>query len=302
MTTLRGVYAAALTPMNDDLSPDLPALVRHYKWLLANGCDGLAPLGTTGEANSLSVDERLQVIEALGTSGIPMAKTIVGTGCCALPDSVRLTKATLAAGGTDVLVLPPFYYKNASEEGLYAAYAETIARVGDARLRLYVYQFPQMTGLDMSFELIERLVKAFPKTVVGIKDSSGRWPKMEEMCKRLPGFEVFPGSEKFLLNALRAGGVGCISATTNVTAPMAAKVYAHWRGADADRLQGELTAVREVLESVPAIAALKALLARQSGRASWLNIRPPLRRLSDAQIDELTTRLASTPFAPAKAA
>ncbi|MHB1218875.1 MAG: dihydrodipicolinate synthase family protein [Alphaproteobacteria bacterium] len=299
---LRGVYAAALTPLNDDLGPDLKSLVRHYKWLLANGCDGLAPLGTTGEANSFSVDERLSVIDTLGGSGIPMDRCIVGTGSCALTDSVRLTKRVLDAGGRDVLVLPPFYYKKVTDDGLFASFAEVIQRVGDARLRLYIYQFPQMTGLDLSLDLIGRLIDAFPKTVVGIKDSSGNWPNMEAMCKRFPGFEVFPGSERFLLSALKAGGVGCISATTNVTAPMAAKVYAGWRGDKADALQAELTAVRDILEAFPPIAALKQLLARTTGQASWFNIRPPLLRLTDAQAQALFAKLEAVSFETARAA
>jgi len=299
---LRGVYAAALTPLNDDLSPDLKALVRHYKWLLANGCDGLAPLGTTGEANSFSVDERLAVIDTLGGSGIPMDRCIVGTGSCALTDSVRLTKRVLDAGGRDVLVLPPFYYKKVTEDGLFASFAEVIQRVGDARLRLYIYQFPQMTGLDLSLDLIGRLIDAFPKTVVGIKDSSGNWPNMEAMCKRFPGFEVFPGSERFLLSALKAGGVGCISATTNVTAPMAAKVYANWNNDKADALQTALIAVRDILETFPPIAALKQLLARTTGQASWLNIRPPLTRLTEAQAQALFAKLEAVSFETARAA
>jgi len=299
---LRGVYAAALTPLNDDLSPDLKALVRHYKWLLANGCDGLAPLGTTGEANSFSVDERLSVIDTLGSSGIPMDRCIVGTGSCALTDSVRLTKRVLDAGGRDVLVLPPFYYKKVTEDGLFASFAEVIQRVGDARLRLYIYQFPQMTGLDLSLDLIGRLIDAYPKTVVGVKDSSGNWPNMEAMCKRFPGFEVFPGSERFLLSALKAGGVGCISATTNVTAPMAAKVYANWNNDKAEALQTALIAVRDILEAFPPIAALKQLLARTSGQASWLNIRPPLMRLNEAQIQGLFAKLEAVSFETARAA
>ncbi len=299
---LRGVYAAALTPLNDDLSPDLKALVRHYKWLLANGCDGLAPLGTTGEANSFSVDERLAVIDALGGSGIPMDRCIVGTGSCALTDSVRLTKRVLDAGGRDVLVLPPFYYKKVTEDGLFASFSEVIQRVGDARLRLYIYQFPQMTGLDLSLDLIGRLIDAYPKTVVGVKDSSGNWPNMEAMCKRFPGFEVFPGSERFLLSALKAGGVGCISATTNVTAPMAAKVYANWNNDKADALQTALIAVRDILEAFPPIAALKQLLARTTGQASWLNIRPPNMRLTEAQAQALFAKLEAVSFETARAA
>ncbi len=300
--TLRGVYAAALTPLNDDLSPDLKALVRHYKWLLANGCDGLAPLGTTGEANSFSVDERLSVIDTLGGSGIPMDRCIVGTGSCALTDSVRLTKRVLDAGGRDVLVLPPFYYKKVTDDGLFASFSEVIQRVGDSRLRLYIYQFPQMTGLDLSLDLIGRLIDAYPKTVVGVKDSSGNWPNMEAMCKRFPGFEVFPGSERFLLSALKAGGVGCISATTNVTAPMAAKVYANWNNDKAEALQTALIAVRDILETFPPIAALKQLLARTNGQASWLNIRPPLMRLTEAQAQALFAKLEAVSFETARAA
>lgn len=298
----RGVFAAALTPLKDDLSPDLEALVRHYKWLLANGCDGLAPLGTTGEANSFSVDERLAIIDALAQSGIPMKNIIVGTGCCAFPDTVRLTKHVLASGGSSVLVLPPFYYKKVSDDGLFAAYAEVVERVGDSRLALYVYQFPQMTGLDMSLDLIGRLITAYPKTVVGIKDSSGNWPNMEAMCRRFPGFRVFPGSERFLLAGLRAGAVGCISATTNVTAPMAARVYAGWRGPEADKLQEDLIAVRDILEGFPAIAALKRVLADHQKRPGWLNIRPPLNRLSEGQARELYAKLDAVSFKPAKAA
>jgi 4-hydroxy-tetrahydrodipicolinate synthase len=298
----RGVFAAALTPLKDDLSPDLDALVRHYKWLLANGCDGLAPLGTTGEANSFSVDERLSVIDALARSGIPMEKVIVGTGCCAFPDTVRLTKHVLAAGGSNVLVLPPFYYKKVSDDGLFGAYAEVIERIGDSRLALYIYQFPQMTGLDMSLDLIGRLIEAYPKTVVGIKDSSGNWPNMDAMCRRFPGFRVFPGSERFLLAGLRAGAVGCISATTNVTAPMAAKVYASWQTPQADTMQAALVAVRDILEGFPAIAALKRVLADHQKRREWLNIRPPLTRLSDAQVRDLYAKLDAVAFRPATAA
>ena len=295
----RGVYAAALTPQKDDLSPDLDRLIAHYRWLLANGCDGIAPLGTTGEANSFSVDERLGVIEAIAAADLPRERMIVGTGCCAVPDSVCLTRACLAAGMANVLVLPPFYYKGVSDDGLYAAFAEVIERTGDDRLRLYIYNFPQMTGLKTSHALIERLLAAYPGTVVGTKDSSGDWDNMAEMCRRFPGFEVFPGTERYLLAGLRAGGVGCISATTNVTAPMAAKVYAQWESARADALQERLTAVRTVIEGYPAIPALKRLMARQSGEPAWRNLRPPLVPLTEAQATELVATLEALDFAPA---
>ena len=297
-----GVYAAALMPLAGDLSPDPKALIRHYRWLLANGCDGLAVLGTTGEANSFSVEERLGVIDAVAAAGLPMDRMIIGTGCCAIPDSVRLSRRALESGAGGVLVLPQFYYKKVSADGLFAAYRAIIEGVASPKLRLYIYHFPLMTGLDISLDLIERLIRAFPSTVVGIKDSSGNWPNMEAMCRRFPGFQVFAGTERYLLAALRAGGVGCISATTNVTAPLAAQVYANWHRAQADSIQERLSAVRAIFEGYPAIAALKRVLARHSGDSGWLNIRPPLSALGEEEARELYAKLDAAAFALAKAA
>lgn len=274
-----GVWAAALTPMKDDLSVDMAALVAHQHWLLANGCDGLGVLGTTGEANSLSVAERRRIIEATAEAGHPAERIIVGTGCCALPDTLELTGAALAAGYPSVLVLPPFYYKGVSEDGLFAAYAELAQRVGDARLRIYVYDFPAMTGLEMPPALIERLHRAYPETIVGMKDSSGRWDDMAEVMRRIPGFRLYAGTEEFLLAALRAGGAGCISATVNVTSRLAGELYAAHESDRADALQARLTEVRKMVSGHGGIPALKQLVADQRG-AGWLNIRPPLVRLS----------------------
>ena len=135
--TLGGVFAAVLTPLDAALAPDHAALARHCRWLLANGCDGLAVLGTTGEANAFSVDERLAILEGLAEAGIPAGALLPGTGCCAVPDTVALTRRALELGAAGVLMLPPFYYKKVSDDGLFAAYSEVIERVGDARLRVY---------------------------------------------------------------------------------------------------------------------------------------------------------------------
>jgi 4-hydroxy-tetrahydrodipicolinate synthase len=293
---LGGVFAAALTPLNGDLSPDHEAMLGHYRWLLARGCDGVAALGTTGEANSFSVEERLAIIEALAASDIDPGRLLIGTGCCAIPDTVRLSRAALDMGAAGVLMLPPFYYKNPSADGLYAAYAEVIERLGDERLAIYVYHFPAMTGIDISIAFLERLVADYPDTVVGLKDSSGDWSHTEAVCRALPGFGVFAGSEQFLLPVLRAGGAGCISATVNVTCQLAAGVYARWRESDAEALQEELSNLRLKIQAYPAIAALKQIMAHTRGRAEWLNLRPPLLPLKPDQAAALLSELGGIGF------
>lgn len=297
----RGVLAAALTPLADDLSLDLEALLAHYRWLLEQGCDGLVCLGTTGEANSFSLDERLGLLDALGETELP-PRMVVGTGCCALPDTVRLTKKAIEIGAAGALVLPPFYYKGVSDEGLYAAYSETIQRVGDSRLKLYIYHFPKMTALDISLGLIERLIKAYPETIVGLKNSSGDWDNIAAMLDAFPGFEVFAGSEEFLLPTLQRGGPGCMSATVNVLAPQAAALYAHWQDPDAEQRQTALTRLRHTVSSVPAIPAMKALLATRTGRPGWRNIRPPLVPIDAATEKRLWAELEAIGFELAVAA
>ncbi|HYM02384.1 MAG TPA: dihydrodipicolinate synthase family protein [Stellaceae bacterium] len=292
---LRGVYAAVLTPVNTDLAPNAEAYVAHCRWLLANGCDGLAPLGTTGEANSLSVTQRLSLIEATAAAGLPMAKFIVGTGSCALADAVTVTKAALDAGSGGALLLPPFYYKNPSEDGLFAFFSEVVERVGDGRLRMYLYHFPQMSAVPITPALIARLRAAYGETIAGVKDSSGDWAYSAGLLKEFPGFGVFSGTEEYLLRNLRAGGAGCISASTNVTAPMAQKVYRAWQRPDADDLQKELTAARLVLQSFPFQGGLKELVAGMTGDRRWVNALPPNRPLTAAQRDDLLARLRNVP-------
>ena len=200
--------------------PDLKGFVAHARWLLANGCDGLAPLGTTGEANSLSLGQRMKIIEMVATE-LPAGKCIIGAGACALADAVHLTREIVRMGAAGALILPPFYYKSPGEDGLYGFFSEVIERVGDARLRLYLYHFPQLSAVPITLTLIERLKKTHGDAIAGLKDSGGDWNYSDALLKALPGFGVFSGSEQYLLNNLRAGGVGTISASVNVTAPLA---------------------------------------------------------------------------------
>lgn len=292
-----GVLTPVLTPFKKDLGPDSARFVAHCRWLVEQGANGLAVFGTTSEANSLSTDERMMLLDALINGGVPAQKLMPGTGCCALTETVRLTDHAVRVGCGGVLMLPPFYYKPVSDDGVFAAISETIQRVGDGRLSLYLYHIPPVAVVGYSLDVIERLIKAYPQTVIGLKDSSGDWSNTEGILKRFPGFDVFPGSEVFLLAALRRGGVGCITATANVNVAMVRELYERWQNPEADRLQEEITALRKTIQAYPMIPALKQIIAHYRGDPEWRRVRPPLTRLTDAQARGLIADLEQKNFA-----
>jgi 4-hydroxy-tetrahydrodipicolinate synthase len=294
--SLEGVLAPVLTPFDEQLEVDLPRWIAHCRWLLANGCSGLAIFGTTSEANSLSVDERERSLDAALEAGIAPSLLLPGTGCSALPDTVRLTRKAVRAGCAGVLVLPPFYYKGVSEEALFRSYAAVIDRVADPRLRLFLYHIPQMTQVPISLAMIERLRAAYPEVVAGIKDSSGDWGNTKSMLESLPGFRIFVGSERFLLRNLRAGGAGCITATANVNARAIDTLYREWRSPAAAALQDALDNLRGIFEQQPPIAGLKAALAHFRGDPGWRALRPPLLPLAPAQEEKLLAALQQASF------
>ena len=297
MTRISGVLSPVVTPFNDDMSPDAERFVRHCRWLVANNV-GLAVFGTNSEANSLAADERMGLLEKLVASGVDAARMMPGTGCCALTDSVRLTSHAVKLGCAGVLMLPPFYYKGVSDEGLFRNYAEIVERVGDARLRIYVYHIPPVSQVPITLNLIERLIKAYPGSIAGVKDSSGDWANTKAMLDRFSssGFDVFAGSETFLLANMRNGGKGCISATANVNPAAIHDLYARWESERADALQERLDAIRLVFQKAPMIPALKAAVAHWSSDPGWVRVRPPLVELSDAQASALIADLKQRDF------
>ena len=294
----RGVWSPVLIPMQPDLSIDSKRFVDHARWLLAQGCHGLALFGTTSEANSFSVAERKALVEEVIEAGVPPESLMVGTGCCALTDSVELTRHAVDAGCRRVLMLPPFYYKGMSDEGLFASFAEVIERVGNSDLRVFLYHFPRLSGVPVTEGLIELLVDAFPAVVAGVKDSSGDWSNTRMMLERFPRLAVFPGSEVFLLAGLRAGGAGCITATSNVNAAGARAVFDAWSAGrdDADARQAAATAVRRAIDRHPGIPAQKYLIAHHRNDPAWRTVRPPMVALSDDAGDDLLDALADTEF------
>jgi 4-hydroxy-tetrahydrodipicolinate synthase len=276
---MQGVLAPVLTPFDSQLDPNPALFLRHCRSLLEQGCTALAPFGTTSEANSLSVEEREGLLAAMVEGGLPPAKLVPGTGCSALTDTVRLTRAATRAGCAGVLMLPPFYYKNVSEEGLFRSFAAVIDRVGEPRLRVYLYHIPPVSQVGIPLRVIERLLARYPGVVVGIKDSGGDFENTRAMLRAFPGFEIFVGSEKFLLRNLQEGGAGCITATANLNAAAIARAFRE----RSEERQREIDVVRSAYEKFPMIPALKETLARRTGDSSWRIVRPPLLELSAEQ-------------------
>ena len=291
-----GVLSPVVTPFNVDLSPDPRRLLAQCKWLLSQNV-GLAVFGTNSEANSMSVEEKMALLDYLIEGGIDPSRMMPGTGCCALTDTVRLTEHAMRFGCAGKLMLPPFYYKDVSDDGLFRSYAEVIERVASNELRIYLYHIPPIAKVGLSLDLIERLIRAYPETVVGIKDSSGDWSNTESMLQRgWDDFRIFAGAESFLVQTMRAGGAGCISATANINPAAIHKLYMEWDTDDAERLQQELNQVRELALSYPMIPALKTIVASFSGDPEWAVVRPPLVALSGTERHELLDKLKQRDF------
>lgn len=295
MAQLRGVIAAAATPVNSDLSIDLDHLTRHCAWLLGEGgCDGINLLGTTGEATSFSTEQRLAAMRAVARAGLPLDRFMVGTGAAALDDAVRLSAEAKTLGFAGALLLPPFYYKGIDAEALAAYVDAVIGRVGAEGLRLYLYHFPANSGVPYTPEAVARLRDTHPDVVVGLKDSSGDLDYSAGLVRRLPGFAVFPSAEASLGRAADLGFAGCISATANVTGPFA---QAGWSGKDASAKAAGLAAaveIRAAIAKFPLVAAVKATLGLLTGDDGWRRTMPPLSDLTSDETASLGRALAAT--------
>ena len=279
-STFRGVLVPALTPFKKNLEPDTGAFLAHCQWLLQQGAAGLAVFGTTSEGNSLVAEERMHLLEELIAGDISPARLMPGTGTCALPETVRLTKHAVARGCAGVLMLPPFYYKAVHDDALFASYSEVIQRVGHSGLRIYLYHIPPVAQVPISLTLIGRLLKNYPDVVVGLKDSSGDWNHTKAVLREYPTLATFCGSEIFLLDTLRHGGAGSITATANVNTKNICAVFEHWKKQNVDQRQAQITAVRRIFEDYAPIPALKSIVAEFYESPEWKTTRPPLNAFS----------------------
>ncbi len=294
---ITGILSPVLTPFQRDYSPDGERFISHCRWLLANDVS-LAVFGTNSEANSLSGHERVDLLERLVDAGIDPRRLMPGTGCCSLTETAHLTSQAVKLGCTGVLMLPPFYYKGVTDEGLYRSFAETIERVGDKRLRIYLYHIPPVAQVGISLGLIERLLRSYPETIAGMKDSSGDWNNTKAVLDQFSksGFDVFVGSETLLLANMRNGGKGAISATANVNPAKIAALYREWTSSDAEAMQGRLDAVRKIFGKYPMIAAMKRAVAHWRNDEDWSRVRPPLVEIAPRESTTLIEELKTAGF------
>lgn len=290
---IRGLIAPILSPFTDDLSFDQITYNKLAKDLLGSGCTGLAPFGTTGEALSIGVEDRKQALDGLIASGIDPSVLIPGTGLCNLSESVALSQQAVDAGCEGVMVLPPFYFKGVSDEGLLRYYEEFIDRVNRDNLRIYLYHIPQVSGVGLSIELVDALREKYPTIVVGIKDSSGDWGNTKNLLD-MEDFIVYPGSELQLVEAMKMGAPGCISATANLNSRQISDVIKHCEDENWDKAAASHEPViqtRLVFQNYSPIPAQKALLAQITRQESWRNVRPPLMPLDNEKMRQLKEEL-----------
>lgn len=293
---MQGVLTPVVMPYTKNLLPDAERLLAQCRWLLSQNV-GIAVFGTNSEASSLSVAEKIALLDYLVAHDIDPGRLMPGTGLCALTDSVQMSSHVARLGCGGALVLPPFYYKNVSDEGLYRFYSELIQRVGDARLQIYLYHIPPISQVPLSLSLIERLISEYPDTVVGIKDSSGDWDNTRAMLEAdWDDFRVFTGNEKTLLSTLQLGGAGGISATANINPADIYALYENWQSPDAPAMQQALAEFRDFTQSFPVIPALKATIAHYRDDENWRRVRPPLVELDDTRRTELLTALQQRGF------
>jgi 4-hydroxy-tetrahydrodipicolinate synthase len=291
-----GVLVPVLTPFTPSGEPDAARFVAFCRWLLDQGAGGLAIFGTTSEANSMAAAERMALLDRLIEAGIPAQKLMPGTGACSMTEAAGLVRHAVGHGCGGVLMLPPFYYKGVSDDGIFAFISAVIDKVASPALRIYLYHIPPVAQVGYSLDLVGRFIAAYPRTVVGLKDSSGDWGNTAALLDRFPGFAVFPGSEVFFLDALRKGGAGCITASGNVNVPGIRKLYDNWRGPQADTLQAEVTTLRKALQAYPMVPALKRMVAHFHNDPDWAGVRPPLVPLDQAQSSALIADLAKLGF------
>ena len=296
MNRFDGILAPVVTPFRKDFTPDKDRFLNHCQWISSKGVN-LAVFGTNSEANSLSVKEKIELLEFLISSGITGDSLMPGSGCCSISDTVELTKFAITIGCRGVLMLPPFFYKGVSDEGLYAYYAEIIEQVNEDNLAIYLYHIPPISQIPLSTDLVKRLATEYPDNIAGIKDSSGDWKQTAAFNEmNIPNFRVFCGSESFLLKNMRAGGAGCISATANVNALAINNLFENWDSERAESLQENIDQIRNIFQSYPMIPALKTAITLQSRDEEWSRVRPPLTTLTKDQISALNDELSTAGF------
>jgi len=295
---IKGLISPILSPFDDNLNFNQEMYNELAKDLLSTGCSGLAPFGTTGEALSVSNDERMQALENLIKSGVSPNKLIPGTGLCNFPDTVKISRHAIELGCKGVMTLPAFYFKDVTDEGLFQYYERLIDEINHPNLKIYLYHIPQVSGVGLSIPLVKKLRSIYPDIIVGIKDSSGVWENTEQLLS-IDGLIVYPGAELPVIDAIKLGGPGCISATANFNPTNIARVIelshdGKWD--QAEEAHKDVKEVRYLFQDYSAIPAQKAMLAIKYKDDRWKNIRPPLVQISEQRSSELADKLRNHGF------
>lgn len=292
---IKGVFCAAATPVDENLNPDHQRLGAHARRLLDDGCHGVAMLGSTGEANSFSLAERKAMLEAVVNSGVPGEKLLPGTGVPAFPETIELTRHALSLGVRTVVMLPPFYYKGVSNQGLIESYSRVIDGVGDARLQVILYHIPPIAQIAIPAEVIAALVEKYPGTIVGVKDSGGDLEHMKMLVKSFPSLSILAGADPFMLPLLKEGGAGCITATSNLVGAELRTVFDKFDTPEAagevEAAQARIVALRTLSNSYVQIPTIKAMVAHRTEDEGWCRVRPPFVALDVEQRKALFEQL-----------
>ena len=292
---IHGVFCASATPVLEDGTPDHAAFAAHAKALIEEGCDGLALLGTTGEANSFSLSQRQALLDKVIEAGLDPQRLLPGTSQTNVADTVTLMRHAVEGGVKATVVLPPFYYKGVSDEGLFRFYAEAIEGVGRNDLRVVLYHIPPIAQVGLSVELVGRLLEAFPGIVVGIKDSSGKLESMQQFASSFEAFSVLAGADPFMLPLLRTGGAGCITSSSNLIGRHLRVAFDHWNEPEkadlVEKAQERINAWRDLSNAYVQLPTIKAMLARRRNHPGWTRVRPPLVELGQAEIDTVWAKM-----------
>ena len=287
MYKIKGVFSAALTPINQDYSINSPLFLSHCQWLLTQGLDGLAVFGTTGEANAFNVEEKIKALQFLIDNNVNPDHLMPGTGQCSVTDTVKFTKKCADIKVRAVLVLPPFFYKDVSDEGVIEYYKRVVEEVGDNNIHYILYHIPQTSGVFISFNVIEKLLKLYPNNIVGMKDSSGDLDNMLKVTKFFNDFSLFSGSDSLASKVCRRGGAGAITATSNISGKLLSYIIKNNNEVSPidnfQEIQLLQEKIRETLFTHEPVSALKAFLSIQQNNQEWNRVNPPLHKIENPQ-------------------
>ena len=295
MHKINCIYSAALTPINDDLSINKNLYLEHCQYLMKQGHDGLAIFGTTGEANSFSIKEKCDTIDFLLSNNLDSNLLIPGTGSSSVEDAIQLTKFAEKNKSRAVLLLPPFYYKNVSDEGIINYFRKIIETVGSSDFHYLLYNIPQTTSVVLNFNIIETLLKLYPNNIVGIKDSSGNIDSMLKTVKYFQDLALFCGHDSLALKIYKRGGAGAITAGTNIAGRLLSFIINNINKEkeieDFNSYQALLEQIRETITLEEPISVMKAYFSIINKNADWNKVMPPLKSLDNPSNNKTIIRL-----------